>query len=120
MALLCFVVRFEPLFALRRLTVTVRLCCQFPLPHSRGSSHGQSRVIRTAYSDLEQASMARRTRVLWRELEQRAGDALHVSLALCRSTEHITPLSGRVCLWRYHTAILRLTNSSLPTATVRC
>ena len=57
---------------------TAPLCRQFPLPHSRGSSHGQSRIIRTAYSDLEQASMARRARLLWRELEQRAGETLCV------------------------------------------
>ncbi|XP_043204607.1 peroxisomal sarcosine oxidase-like [Amphibalanus amphitrite] len=60
----------------------VLLIDQFPLPHSRGSSHGQSRIIRTAYGDVEQANMARRTRLLWRDLEQSAGETLCVDCPL--------------------------------------
>ncbi|XP_048747465.2 peroxisomal sarcosine oxidase-like [Ostrea edulis] len=44
---------------------------QFPLPHSRGSSHGQSRITRIAYaSDDHYAVMMKEAHVLWRDLER--------------------------------------------------
>src|SRR5690242_6445730 len=44
---------------------------QFDLPHARGSSHGYSRVTRTAYYEHpDYVPLLRRAHVLWRELER--------------------------------------------------
>ncbi len=50
---------------------------QFPLGHSRGSSHGSTRIIRMAYSEgPEYVPLLRAAYTNWRELEQAAGDAI--------------------------------------------
>jgi sarcosine oxidase len=50
---------------------------RFCPPHTRGSSHGQTRMVRVAYAESPiYAPMARRGIDLWRELEQRTGAAL--------------------------------------------
>src|SRR5262245_57093528 len=47
---------------------------QFDLAHDRGSSHGSTRVIRTAYFEHPAyVPLARRSFQLWYELEQRTG-----------------------------------------------
>ncbi|XP_068765641.1 peroxisomal sarcosine oxidase [Struthio camelus] len=50
---------------------------QFLLPHSRGSSHGQSRIIRSAYSQEHYARMMPESYRLWQQLEARAGTRLY-------------------------------------------
>jgi sarcosine oxidase len=43
---------------------------QFDIPHARGSSHGQSRLIRLAYYELpDYVPLLRRSYTLWRELQ---------------------------------------------------
>ncbi|XP_063002648.1 peroxisomal sarcosine oxidase isoform X2 [Elgaria multicarinata webbii] len=42
---------------------------QFPLPHSRGSSHGHSRIIRSAYPQDYYTAMVAEAYLLWAELE---------------------------------------------------
>lgn len=42
---------------------------QFPLPHSRGSSHGQSRIIRKAYRQPIFAEMMKEAYPMWKDLE---------------------------------------------------
>jgi monomeric sarcosine oxidase len=42
---------------------------QFDIGHRRGSSHGQSRIIRHSYADADYVSLAPPTFALWRELE---------------------------------------------------
>ncbi|HXD89029.1 MAG TPA: N-methyl-L-tryptophan oxidase [Urbifossiella sp.] len=50
---------------------------QFPLVHERGSSHGQTRIIRTAYYEHPNyVPLLRRAWVRWYELEQRTGQHL--------------------------------------------
>ncbi len=50
---------------------------QFRLAHSRGSSHGQTRVIRTAYFEHPAyVPMVRRAFELWYDLEQQTGTKL--------------------------------------------
>ena len=49
---------------------------QFPLPHTRGSSHGQSRIIRLTYEDLLYAQMTRDSYPEWRQLEKETGQQL--------------------------------------------
>ncbi|CAG0882824.1 unnamed protein product [Cyprideis torosa] len=46
---------------------------QFPLLHTRGSSHGQSRIFRFAYPEEHQTIMSRDSLDLWRELEISVG-----------------------------------------------
>lgn len=47
---------------------------QFPLAHDRGSSHGHTRIIRTAYAEgVEYVPLVRRAFARWYELEQVTG-----------------------------------------------
>lgn len=57
---------------------------QFNIPHDRGSSHGQTRIIRLAYSEHPSyVPLLRRAYALWREIEERAGERLlHITGAL--------------------------------------
>ncbi|NXP06644.1 SOX oxidase, partial [Thinocorus orbignyianus] len=50
---------------------------QFILPHSRGSSHGQSRITRSAYSRVPYARMMPDSFRLWQRLEAEAGTKLY-------------------------------------------
>ncbi|KAF5916153.1 peroxisomal sarcosine oxidase isoform X1 [Diceros bicornis minor] len=55
----------------------VLLLEQFFLPHSRGSSHGQSRIIRRAYPEDFYTQMMHECYQIWAQLEQEAGTQLH-------------------------------------------
>ncbi|XP_048221553.1 peroxisomal sarcosine oxidase [Perognathus longimembris pacificus] len=55
----------------------VLLLEQFFLPHSRGSSHGQSRIIRKAYVEDFYTQMMDECYQLWAQLEHEAGNQLH-------------------------------------------
>ncbi|XP_072527705.1 peroxisomal sarcosine oxidase-like [Salminus brasiliensis] len=46
---------------------------QFVLPHSRGSSHGQTRIIRKAYKEDFYVHMMEESYELWAQLEREAG-----------------------------------------------
>ncbi|KAM9257237.1 peroxisomal sarcosine oxidase [Cariama cristata] len=50
---------------------------QFILPHSRGSSHGQSRITRSAYPRVTYARMMPDSFRLWQRLEAEAGTKLY-------------------------------------------
>jgi sarcosine oxidase len=50
---------------------------RFDVPHSMGSSHGETRIIRLAYyEDPSYVRLLRRAYELWRELQTRAGEQL--------------------------------------------
>ncbi len=51
---------------------------QFGFAHTRGSSHGESRIFRFAYPEIEYARLAIQCRPLWRALEAEAGEQLLV------------------------------------------
>jgi sarcosine oxidase len=53
---------------------------QFEVGHSRGSSHGVSRVFRLSYGDPMYVRMAIEALPLWRELEQASGRSILTSL----------------------------------------
>ncbi|XP_008826928.1 peroxisomal sarcosine oxidase isoform X2 [Nannospalax galili] len=55
----------------------VLLLEQFFLPHTRGSSHGQSRIIRKAYPEDFYMKMMDECYQLWAQLEHEAGNQLH-------------------------------------------
>ena len=50
---------------------------QFLLPHSRGSSHGQSRITRSAYPRAPYDRMMPDSFHLWQRLEAEAGTSLY-------------------------------------------
>ncbi|NXU83880.1 SOX oxidase, partial [Xiphorhynchus elegans] len=50
---------------------------QFLLPHSRGSSHGQSRIIRSVYPQDYYSRMMPDSFHLWQQLEAEAGTSLY-------------------------------------------
>lgn len=60
---------------------------QFPLPHSRGSSHGQSRGIRASYPETHLRQMVGDARVRWRQLEAKAGTEIIKSGTLYSRTK---------------------------------
>jgi sarcosine oxidase len=59
--------------------VDAALVEQFPIGHTRGSSHGPVRIFRLSYPHPDYTRMAVRARALWRSLEERAGEPLVVS-----------------------------------------
>ncbi|XP_013914802.1 PREDICTED: peroxisomal sarcosine oxidase, partial [Thamnophis sirtalis] len=64
-------------YHLARRRLKTLLLDQFPLPHTRGSSHGQSRITRSAYpQDIYLALMAE-AKGLWAQLEAESGIQLH-------------------------------------------
>jgi len=60
-------------YALARDGRDVTLYEQFEIGHTRGSSHGRSRIVRLAYPDLEFVELAKESFAGWRELERDAG-----------------------------------------------
>ena len=59
---------------------------QFPLVHDRGSSHGQTRIIRQAYFEHPNyVPLLLRTYELWRQLEQASGTTLFHQVGLVLS-----------------------------------
>ena len=63
-------------WALRRRGVEVTLVDQFEPGHTRGSSHGRSRIFRLAYPERHWVELAEDALAGWRELEQETGVAL--------------------------------------------
>src|SRR5687767_7035075 len=64
---------------------------QFDIPHTRGSSHGYSRMTRTSYYEHpDYVPLLRRANELWRELEEECGEKiLHLVGGL-----YLGPLEG--------------------------
>ncbi len=56
----------------------VLLLEQFPLGHSRGSSHGSSRIFRLTYPDPQYVRLAQAALEAWRQLEAESGQTLIV------------------------------------------
>lgn len=71
------------LFHLARRGVRVLGLDRFPPGHDRGSSHGDTRIIRLAYMEApEYVPLLRRSFALWAELEQLAGEGLYREVGL--------------------------------------
>lgn len=62
--------------ALRRRGHEVVVYEQFEPGHTRGSSHGRSRIFRLAYAEEEYVRLAQESLGLWRELEAQTGETL--------------------------------------------
>src|SRR5688500_20062300 len=66
------------------------------LAHDKGSSHGQSRIIRLAYSeDPAYVPLVLRAYDLWEQLERETGeDLMTITGGLMRSEEHTSELQS--------------------------
>ena len=62
--------------ALARRGHDVNVYEQFELDHTRGSSHGASRIFRLSYPDVDWVRLAQEALPLWRELERESGEEL--------------------------------------------
>ena len=51
---------------------------QFSFPHTRGSSHGQTRIFRRFYPDEHKNAIMQESYDLWRQLERESGEQLIV------------------------------------------
>ena len=74
-------------WALRRAGVDVVVYEQFDLGHTRGSSHGRTRIFRLAYPEEKWVRYAQEALDGWRELERESGEELLLLnglLELCR------------------------------------
>src|SRR5262245_41455528 len=60
-------------WALARQGRDVLVLEQFEVGHTRGSSHGRSRLVRLAYAEPKWVDLAREALAAWRELEGEAG-----------------------------------------------
>ena len=63
-------------YQLARAGRSVLLLEQFHVGHARGSSHGQSRIVRLSYHHPDYVRLAQQAYRLWAELEQDAGEKL--------------------------------------------
>ena len=63
-------------WALRDRGADVTVYEQFELEHTRGSSHGRTRIVRLAYPDPEWVRLAEQARAAWWELEISTGRRL--------------------------------------------
>ena len=81
--------------ALARRGVDVTIYEQFEVDHTRGSSHGASRIFRLSYPEVEWVRMAQEALPLWRDLEGESGERL---LALNGIIEFVRgPEEGSKC-----------------------
>ena len=62
--------------ALARRGHDVELAEQFEVGHTRGSSHGRSRIVRLAYPEVEFVELAKEAFAGWHELEEESGQQL--------------------------------------------
>jgi sarcosine oxidase len=77
-------------WALTRRGVDVTLVDQFAPGHTRGSSHGRSRIFRLAYPEQHWVELAEEALGGWRDLEQETGTTLlelYGLVELCSSVE---------------------------------
>lgn len=61
---------------------------QFPVPHTRGSSHGQSRIIRCLYTDKIYSQMTHDAFQIWREVEKDIGETLFIRNGMLEVTSY--------------------------------
>ena len=78
---------------------------QFEPGHTRGSSHGRSRIFRLAYAEEEYVRLAQESLGLWRELEADSGETLlelNGLLEIVRTLEESTAHTLEACGVEWH------------------
>ena len=81
-------------WALRRAGREPVLLEQFRIGHTRGSSHGATRIFRLAYAEEEWVRLAQEALALWRELEQETGEPALDLVGLLDVTDDPAPLAA--------------------------
>ncbi|XP_067933113.1 uncharacterized protein [Watersipora subatra] len=66
---------------------------QFPLPHTRGSSSGASRVTRQAYYEQFNADIMKVAFPMWRQLEEESGTTLYKQIGMLVTSTTPDPLN---------------------------
>src|SRR5687767_11310481 len=76
-----------------------------PPGHTRGSSHGETRIIRLSYAEHpDDVPLLRRAYTLWRSLEREAGtDLLRLTGGLYLGPQNSTLVAGALRSARQHT-----------------
>ncbi|XP_064612602.1 peroxisomal sarcosine oxidase-like [Liolophura sinensis] len=69
---------------------------QFPLPHTRGSSHGHSRITRKAYPQDFYVRMMREAYDIWANLEEETGTTVYKKTGLIMIGEDGSPYLSRL------------------------
>ena len=82
-------------WALRRGGHDVVVYEQFELGHTRGSSHGRTRIFRLAYPEIEWVRFAQEALVGWRELEQESGEELLLLNGMLEFSARASSAPGR-------------------------
>ena len=67
-------------WALTRSARNIVVIEQFVPGHTRGSSHGRSRIFRLSYPDASYVAMAQQSLALWRRVEQDSGEQLLITM----------------------------------------
>jgi sarcosine oxidase len=78
---------------------------QFEPGHTRGSSHGRSRIFRLAYAEEEYVRLAQESLGLWRELEAETGETLlelNGLLEVVRTLDESTARTLEACGVEWH------------------
>ena len=78
---------------------------QFEPGHTRGSSHGRSRIFRLAYAEEEYVRLAQESLRLWRRLEAETGETLlelNGLLEIVRTLEESTARTLEACGVEWH------------------
>jgi sarcosine oxidase len=91
--------------ALKRRGQNVVVFEQFEPGHTRGSSHGRSRIFRLAYAEEEYVRLAQEALGLWRQLETETGEALlelNGLLEIVRALEQSTAATLEACGVEWH------------------
>jgi sarcosine oxidase len=105
--------------ALAKRGVDVLLVEQFRVGHTRGSSHGRSRIFRLAYPEAHWVRLAREAFDGWRELEAETGAAvleLHGLLELVRPGEESSRAALEECGVPFELLSARETGERFPVA----
>ena len=86
----------------------VRACAveRFAIAHDRGSSHGDTRIIRKAYLEHpDYVPLLHRAYALWEELEAEGGEELFARVGLLLAGDPETEaMRGQVACYRQHDA----------------
>jgi sarcosine oxidase len=112
-------------YQLARAGVSVLLLEQYEVGHTRGASHGESRIIRLSYDHPHYIEMCRRSYRLWAELESDAGETVltrtgmldlsppgHPAMAACLESMRATAVEHEI--WSSAEVIRRYPQFKLP------
>jgi sarcosine oxidase len=81
-------------YALARRGLDVMLVDRFASGHTRGGSHGATRIFRLSYAEPEYVRLAQESLALWRRLEEEADEELLSFSGLLEVARDVTPYAA--------------------------